>query len=176
MRKTESLITVKRARPWKKRCSKHFDKKAPSTGDIEIQSRHYVLKDNPAPFNYNNNNNNNLPPPLPPSHFQPPPPPFRPPQPLTFRASPPTFRHFNLKPPPVQNNFNFSKTKTILTATPFGELAVDKTLGDSKKQDNLQRQIDDVFSEIPELPKLELSDSLLNILSTEGDDILKLNM
>lgn len=101
---------------------------------------------------------------------------FNPPQPLTYRASPPTFRHFKSKPPPVQNNFNFSKTKTTVTTTSFGELTVDKTLGDSKKQDNLQRQIDDVLNEIPELPKLELSDPLLNILSTEGDDILKLNM
>lgn len=48
-----------------------------------------------------------------------------------------------------------------------------RNVEESKIQDNLQLQIDDVLSEIPEPPELELSDPLLSILLTESDGLLK---
>lgn len=48
-----------------------------------------------------------------------------------------------------------------------------RNIEESKKQDNLPQQIDDVLSEIPEPPELELSDPLLSILLTESDGLLK---
>ena len=48
-----------------------------------------------------------------------------------------------------------------------------RNVEESKIQDNLQLQIDDVLSEIPEPPELELSDPLLSILLTESDGFLK---
>lgn len=48
-----------------------------------------------------------------------------------------------------------------------------RNVEESKKQDNLPQQIDDVLSEIPEPPELELSDPLLSILLTESDGLLK---
>ena len=101
-------------------------KKAPSTVEIEIQSRLNTLKNNPTFFS---SYNSNLPPPSPSSPFQLLS--FQLLQPPTFRASPTEFRQFQLTPPPVQNNFNFRKTKT--TTTPFGELRAEKTLEDSKQ-------------------------------------------
>ena len=101
-------------------------KKAPSTVEIEIQSRLNTLKNNPTFFS---SYNSNLPPPSPSSPFQLPS--FHLLQPPTFRASPTEFRQFQLTPPPVQNNFNFRKTKT--TTKPFGELRAEKTLEDSKQ-------------------------------------------
>ena len=43
----------------------------------------------------------------------------------------------------------------------------------AKNKTNLPQQIDDVLSEIPEPPELELSDPLLSILLTESDGLLK---
>ena len=48
-----------------------------------------------------------------------------------------------------------------------------RNVEESKKQDNLPQQIDDVLSEIPEPPELELSDPLLSILLTESDGLFK---
>ena len=48
-----------------------------------------------------------------------------------------------------------------------------RNVEESKIQDNLQLQIDDVLSEISEPPELELSDPLLSILLTESDGLLK---
>ena len=48
-----------------------------------------------------------------------------------------------------------------------------RNVEESKKQDNLPQQIDDVLSETPEPPELELSDPLLSILLTESDGLLK---
>ena len=48
-----------------------------------------------------------------------------------------------------------------------------RNVEESKKQDNLPQQIDDVLSEIPEPPELEFSDPLLSILLTESDGLLK---
>ena len=48
-----------------------------------------------------------------------------------------------------------------------------RNVEESKKQDNLPQEIDDVLSEIPEPPELELSDPLLSILLTESDGLLK---
>ena len=95
---------------------------------------------------FNSNNNNLLPPP--PPRFQPPLPPFQSLEPPIFRASPPTFRQFQSTPPLVQNSFNFPTTTTATTTMPFGELTSEKTLEDSNKQDNFQRQIDGVMTEI----------------------------
>ena len=138
--------------------------KAPSTVEIEIQSRLNTLKNNPTFFS---SYNSNLPPPSPSSPFQLLS--FQLLQPPTFRASPTEFRQFQLTPPPVQNNFNFRKTKTT---TPFGELRAEKTLEDSK-QGKLQWQIDNILIEIAKPPKLELGNPLLNILSTKVADNLK---
>lgn len=53
------------------------------------------------------------------------------------------------------------------------KLMLKRNVEESKIQDNLQLQIDDVLSEIPEPPELELSDPLLSILLTESDGFLK---
>ena len=49
---------------------------------------------------------------------------------------------------------------------------VEKILDDNK-QETVQKQTDNVLSEIPELPKCELGDPLLNIFSTKANDIFK---
>ena len=49
---------------------------------------------------------------------------------------------------------------------------VEKILDDNK-QETAQKQTDNVLSKIPELPKCELGDPLLNIFSTKANDIFK---
>ena len=150
----------------KKGHRKYTDKKAPSTVDVEMQSRYNALKNNLTFFNWNNDNSNNLPPPpLPP--FQPPP---SPPPPPTFRQPPSLLTNFITLPSwPVSNNFEVLRNlSTASQTTLFGELTIGKqerTFND-KKQEILKKQTN------RQPPKPELDDSLLNVLSAKEDDIL----
>ena len=44
-----------------------------------------------------------------------------------------------------------------------------------KIKDKVSEEIDDKIYEIPDLPKFELGDGLVNILGTEAEDVLKEN-
>ena len=131
-------------------------KKTLSTVDIETQSTFNALENNPTFFNCNNNNsnNNNLPPPpLPETLFQPPQAPAFTSPPtapisfqLAFRLSPSPLINFPPTPTTAKNNLNFNFSKTTRTTILFGELTAEKTLEDYKRQETLQRQLDDVLT------------------------------
>ena len=141
-------------------------KKTPSTVDVEIQSRLIALKNNPTFFNSNNNNNKNLPPPSP---FQPP----------SFNHHH-FFNHHNHLhlEHHLQHLHSFNRHPHLYKIISQKQKQQQRHLvnlqlkKNSKKAKNLQLQIYNVLSEIPEPPKLELGDPLLNILSTEPHDIL----
>ena len=44
-----------------------------------------------------------------------------------------------------------------------------------KVQDSVQKELDDTIYELPDPPKLELGDGLLNLLGVQADDILEQN-
>ena len=158
-------------------------KKAPNTNDIDIQSRLNSLKENLISFNSNNNNNKNnndnnnnnnndnnnfLPPRPPPS-----PPPSAPKQDIFFQPFPPQ------QTTPKQN-FLVS-TPRIPSVPPAPALLPDDyflintKVGENviKKTEKVIENIDNALNEVHELPEIELADSLINIFSTNADEILQ---
>ena len=133
--------------------------------DFVIQNRLNKLKENTE----NNNNNNLLQPPFPPppSFFQPPSPPpppspfsslqqyVQPPQPLQ-----PPPGNFNFPPPPPPP-LPFPSTNHL-----FGSHVMTKEKKEEEKEKIID-EIDDKIYEIPDLPKLELGDQILNTLGAE---------
>ena len=150
----------------------------------DIQKRLDVLrKDNFV--NNNNNNNNNFS--LPPSHptfnnFIPPTLPPPPPTTTTFNSfnlpppslsPPPTFNgNFNL-PSPLKFSNVFSQSpkrvSTIQLQHPL-EVTLTKT---KAKPEKVIEIIDTAIYKIPDPFKIEIGDPLLNVLSTDAEDISK---
>ena len=128
----------------------------PAGDDFIIRNRLNRLK-NRQEFENNYNNNNLSPPPSPPS-----PPPF------FFTATTTT----------VTTSSTSSATIFTTTTTYFSTFSTTTTFNMRKKEkikDKVSEEIDDKIYKIPDLPKLELGDGLVNILGTEAGDVLKEN-
>ena len=125
----------------------------------------------------NKNNNNFSPPPLPPictSTW------------LSFQPTPSVFGSFStphLTPRRPDNNCGNFHIPAQLSSENFANKGLSgnifglqtATLTKEKEkviQDSVQRELDDTIYELPDPPKLELRDSLLNMLGVETDDIL----
>ena len=151
-------------------------KKAPRPGvDLDTQKRLEALRKDNNKFDNNNNNG----PPLPPT-------------------SPPTFNNFILPPPlPLPLLFNSFQTnfqappsplpsppllplpRQIPRARPtatqnhpkthFGEMAMPKT---KPEKEQILEDIDTAIYELPEPPKIEIGNPLLNFLSRDAEGIL----
>ena len=135
--------------------------------DFVLQNRLNKLTED----NENISNSNNLSPPL-----SPPPPSFLPPQPLP--PPPPSPFHSSQRyvpppqaplPPPI--SFNLLPPPPFLPTDHFFWVSCN----DKRKKEEKEKiidEIDDNIYELPDLPKLELGDGLLNTLGAEAEDIL----
>ena len=166
----------------KKYVASELIKNAPGPPEIDlvIKDRLNKLKDRQE-FE-NNNNNNNLSPqpssPPPPSFFsqqQPPPPPSIPVSPQPFLPpQPPTLPPYQQIFSQQQQQQQFSTQLTFPSTDLFSSQVLTKEKEEETK-DKVLEETDDKIHEIPDLPKLELGDSLANILGAEAEDILKEN-
>ena len=150
-------------------------KKAPTPSvDLDIQKRLEALRKDNNKFN---NNNAPLPPPSPPTfnNFAPPPQLLPPPPPLLFNS----FQQSQYFPPPSSPPLPLpgqrptarpSATQTQ-PSTQFGEMAMTKTKIKPEKEQVLE-DIGTAIYEIPEPPKLEIGDPLLNFLWTDAEKVL----
>ena len=127
-------------------------------------------------FNNDNNNNFSLPPSSPPTFNNFILSPRPPPQPLL------TFNNFSLPPPPPLQTFNqpLPPTFNVFPQLPKrGSIfqpknPVEATLTRTKPEpEKVIENTDMAIYEIPDPPKIEIGDSLLNILSSDTEDILK---
>ena len=102
---------------------------------------------------------------------------------------PPSGGLFNsFQPPPARShnsfgNFhirahlssvNFNNTQG-LSGNSFGSKTQVLEREKEKVQDSVQKELDDTIYELPDPPKLELGDGLLNLLGVQADDILEQN-
>ena len=98
---------------------------------------------------------------LPHHHFEP----FQPPPPRSDNS----FSSFNI---PVQQPPSFNNQK--LSGNLFGSQTQALTREKEKVvKDNVQKELDDTICELPDPPKPELGDGLLNTLGVEADDTLE---
>ena len=132
--------------------------------DFLIQNRSDKLRNTRNNDNNSNSNNNYLSPPPspPPSFFQPPPPPqpqFLTPQPPLQAPQPPLLppSSFHLPPPPPLPP----------TTHLFGSQVMRKER-EPIEEKKIIDEIDTAINDIPDPPKLELTDPLLNTLGTEA--------
>ena len=145
-------------------------KATPPRGDIDIEKRLDPLKNDN--LNFNRNNKNDLPTPsqssfntfIPPTSQPPgtlllPPPPPNNFNPVQLPPSPPSLN----PPPPPHQSFNLSSPQQI-----FGKATMTKTKT-KPKQEQLIEDIDSAIYEIPDPPKIEIGDPLMNVLSTDTE-------
>ena len=148
-----------------------------------LRNRLNKLRDRQKPKN-NNSNNISPPPSLPalpppgPGPFIPPPPPFQPAPSVFYSFYQPPLRPYsslgNFHIPAQLSSGNFGNRDQGLFGNLFG--LPTKTLTRDKQkekvvQDSAQKELDDTIYELPDPPKLELGDGLLNSLGAEADDI-----
>ena len=136
----------------------------------------------------NNNNNNLSSPSSPPSLLHGPGPFIPPPPPLPFQHPLPVFNSFQTPPPRSDSSFGNFHIPAQLSSGTFGNRErglSGKILGSQTQtptrekekekvfQDSVQKELDDTIFELPDHPRLELGDGLLNSLVVEVDDILE---
>ena len=151
----------------------------PPGQDFALRNRLNKLRDRQKP---KNNNSNNISPPrslsaLPPpgrGPFIPPPPLYQPAPSVFYSFHPPPLRHdsslVNFHIPAQLSSGNFGNRDQGL----FGNLNTLTREKEKEKvvQDSVQKELGDTIYELPDPPKLELGDGLLNSLGAEADDIL----
>ena len=130
--------------------------------------------------------NNNLSPPPSPSVLAPGQGAGLPPAPALIQPSLPSEGFLNSfqPPPPRSDNFSgnfhipaqlsfasFNNTQ-VLSRIVFGSQTQVLERENKKVQDSVQKELDNTNYELPDPPKLELGDSLLNSLGFQADDIL----
>ena len=136
----------------------------------------------------NNNSNNLSSPSSPPSLLHGPGPFIPPPPPLPFQHPLPVFNSFQTPPPRSDSSFGNFHIPAQLSSGTFGNRErglSGKILGSQTQtptrekekekvfQDSVQKELDDTIFELPDHPRLELGDGLLNSLVVEVDDILE---
>ena len=157
-------------------------KKAPRPPEIDyaIQNKLNKVKNSNKNFNKNNGDDNNgglSPPQTAPifNNFQPPPPPLLLPTFNNFISAPPS------QPPPTFNNFpplpslfnNFTLTEPKPSL--FGSQTITMTTPPKEKikEEKVIDDIDMAIYKLPDPPKIEIGDPLLNVLTTEAEGILE---
>ena len=184
------MFTAQRTWCWKKVPASDLIKQVPGLQGQEyaIRNRWNRLRDRPGPTNNNNNNLSSLlsPLPLPPPPDSGPfishPPPFQPP-PSVFnsfqpRPSRPDNSLGNSHIPAQLSPANFGNRDQGLFGNLFGSQAQTLTRETEKQkvaQYSVQKELDNTIYELPDPPKLEVGDGLLNSLGEEADDILEQN-
>ena len=148
--------------------------------DYAIQNSLNKLQNNNENFNKKNGDDNNggiSPPPPPPifNNFQPPPSPPSPPTfsnfiPLPPPQPPPTFNNFP-PPPSLFNNFTPTEPKPSLFGSQI--MTMTKPPKEKVKEEKVIDKIDTAIYELPDPPKIEIGDPLLNVLTTEAEGILE---
>ena len=150
-------------------------KKAPTPGlDSSLQKRFAAFWNDNIRFNKSNCNSNNglSSPPSPPPFNNSIPPPQPPPPP------PPSFNSFQsqfLQPPLPPPTSLLPRRSSAIQSQPsihFSEMTMTKTEA-KPKQELVLEDIYSAIYEIPEPPKIEIGDPLLNVLSTDAEKTLE---
>ena len=172
----------------KKNLSSVLVKKAPTPPGVDIALRNRLnrLRDRQEPTYDNNLSPPPSPPAFPPTPAPSPysgfpfllPPTFQPrPKNLLDSSRPQQFRldnsFGNFHIPAQLSSANFSRNEHP-SGNLFGSLTqVKEKPAEKFVQNSVQEELDDTIYELPDLPKLELGDGLLNTLDVQADDILK---